>query len=608
MKKRMLLGCLILLWFAGRAQDPPYPAPPAAPQNIVRAEYFIDTDPGFGNGINIPLTPGVDLSSINLTVNTTGLANGTHRLFIRSLNAEGRWSVAGVREFLVNFDPAYNTTPAPQNILRAEYFIDSDPGFGNGVNISLTPGVNISGLDLVVNTTGLAIGSHRLFVRSLGTEGHWSLVGIREFLVDSDPAYNTVPPPQNLTAMEYFIDTDPGFGNGTPLPFTPAVTVAGLSASINATGLSLGAHRLFIRSRNNEGRWSITSVSEFLVDLDPVYPPAPASPQNIVQAEYFLNTDPGFGNGIPIALTPGANLANIPLTVNTAALPLGSTNRLYIRSRSSEGRWSLTGYHEFLVSEDPAYPAAPPAPSALTRAEYFIDTDPGFGNATPITLTAGVDLQNLSFNANTAGLADGPHTLFVRSFGPWGITAYSNFFVGTPLPLRFLSFSANSQASHVDLRWETAGEVNTSHFLVERSADGNQWTSLGRVESRNTTGQHRYAYRDSLPLAGSSYYRLKQVDRDGQFTYSRILALNRRTLMVRLYPNPAGSFVQLELLRTAASLRIDLIDVAGRVQKSITLMNPAPLVRIPLTELPRGLYHLRIRSGEEEWTERLMKE
>ncbi|WP_315817684.1 hypothetical protein [Paraflavitalea speifideaquila] len=100
---------------------------------MVAAEYFIDTDPGTGNGTAIPLTPGADLNNLPATVNVNGLTNGTHRLYMRTRSAEGRWSLTAVKEFVIDFDLAYPTAPAAaQNLVAAEYFVDTDPGTGNG--------------------------------------------------------------------------------------------------------------------------------------------------------------------------------------------------------------------------------------------------------------------------------------------------------------------------------------------------------------------------------------------------------------------------------------------------------------------------------------------
>jgi hypothetical protein len=79
--------------------DPDYPAAPPAPQNIIAAEYFIDTDPGYGNATAIALTPGVNIVNTAFNASTAGLSNGVHRIFIRTRNNEGRWSIVVIQDF-----------------------------------------------------------------------------------------------------------------------------------------------------------------------------------------------------------------------------------------------------------------------------------------------------------------------------------------------------------------------------------------------------------------------------------------------------------------------------------------------------------------------------
>jgi hypothetical protein len=128
----------------------------------------------------------------------------------------------------------------------------------------------------------------------------------------SDPIYETPPAvPQNIIAAEYFINTDPGAGNGTPINITPATNISNLAVVVNTTGLpAFSTNQLYIRSKNAEGKWSITNISTFVVDIvgDPIYQAPPAAPQNIVNAEYFIDTDPGTGNGAPIAINPERTL------------------------------------------------------------------------------------------------------------------------------------------------------------------------------------------------------------------------------------------------------------------------------------------------------------
>ena len=129
--KRYLYTILFLVIAAiCQAQDPAYPAVPAAPLNITAAESFVDNDPGVGNGTPMTVSAAVDISNVSAVINVNGLSNGVHHLFIRTRNTEGSWSITNVKEFLYDANPNYTTPPpAPQNIIAAEYFIDTDPGF-----------------------------------------------------------------------------------------------------------------------------------------------------------------------------------------------------------------------------------------------------------------------------------------------------------------------------------------------------------------------------------------------------------------------------------------------------------------------------------------------
>lgn len=416
------------------AQDPAYPAAPAAALQVTAAEYFIDTDPGAGNGTAIALTPGVNISNLSASVNVTGLSNGVHRLYIRTRNAEGRWSLTIVKDFLYDADVVYHAAPpAAQNIIAAEYFIDTDPGEGGGTAIPVTPGIQLTNVPVSVNTGSLSTGVHRLYIRTKSNEGAWSLTMMKDFIVDFDFNYPVGPAaPQNVTGGEYFIDTDPGFGNGTAIAVTPGVDIANQSATVNTASLAVGTHRLYLRFRSNEGRWSLASVKEFIVDAEVAYPVPPPAAQNVIAAEYFIDTDPGSGNGTAIAVTPGTDISNITANINTNGLAMG-THRLYLRTRGNEGSWSLTATKDFLVNNEPAYPATPAAAQNIVAAEYFIDTDPGEGSATAITVTPGVQLQNVSVAVNTTGLATGPHNFYIRTRsqeGAWSITQHSTFVTG----------------------------------------------------------------------------------------------------------------------------------------------------------------------------------
>ena len=524
MKKIYLLICQVLACYCLAAQDPEYPTPQSIPANLVSAEYFIDTDPGFGLGTPIPITPAANLNNIPVTINTTGLSVGTHRLYIRTKNATGTWGLSNVVEFLYDADPAYPASPAaPGNIVQAEYFIDADPGIGNA----------------------------------------------------------------------------------TPIPISTGTDISNLASTINTTGLSNGTHRLYLRKMNAGGSWSITSIKEFLMDTDPAYPTPPSTPGQIVNAEYFIDTDPGFGNGTPVNISAGTDISNIPIQPSLVGLNNG-THRIYLRSMDAGGTWSITHVQDFLYDTDPSYPVAPATPGNIVRAEYFINTDPGFGNGTPITITPGTDISNLSFEVNTTGLPNGNHTLFVRALDDWSLTAFTSFTMGSALPLRWVSFVAYNRSTSIDLQWKTTAEENTAHFEVERSIDGVHFNTIGKVSAVNSAGNHQYQFTDADPLPAVNHYRLKQVDLDGRFEHSRIVSINRSSITIRIYPNPVIDQVTI-LLKESSSGTIHIHAATGNLLQRMVIQVGATSATANFANYPAGVYFITVDTGTQKIIKKLIK-
>ena len=113
-----------------------------------------------------------------------------------------------------------------------------------------------------------------------------------------------------------------------------------------------------------------------------------------------------------------------------------------------------------------------------------------------------------------------------------------------PLPVELLQFSAVRQGAGVQVAWATASEKNSDYFVVERSDNGRTFATLKRLEAQgNSTARHDYAIFDAAPLPGTSYYRLRQVDRDGKTSYSNVALVRfdgqAGTPALVAYPNPA---------------------------------------------------------------------
>src|SRR4030042_266485 len=208
---------------------------------------------------------------------------------------------------------------------------------------------------------------------------------------------------QNINRIEYFFNTDPGFGQATALTgFTSSADVANFPASINLSSVSDGVNNLYIRAEDGIGNWSITNVIPFIkVDL---------SISDIVRAEYFFNTDPGFGQATSLTgFTSSANIANFQTSINLSSVSNG-VNKLYIRAEDGSGNWSITNVIPFIKvyvrTEDSNgswsltnYLTFIKGTMAgnISAMEYFIDTDPGFGMATSVGLVPAQNISSYNF-------------------------------------------------------------------------------------------------------------------------------------------------------------------------------------------------------------------
>ncbi len=229
----------------------------ASPAAITRIEYFIDSDPGFGAATAVPgYVPGSPLSFQVPGAILDALAGGLHHLFIRAQDENGAWSV--VHSSLFYKDNSLSASPAA--ITRIEYFIDSDPGFGAGTAVpGYVPGSLLAFQVPGATLDALAEGLHRLFIRAQDANGSWSVVHSSLFYKD----YLLAAALPDIVKVEYFVDTDPGFGAGTDVPFTLNGNVYEVAFNPDMDGLDAGPHKLFVRALDARGGWSIVSIEDF---------------------------------------------------------------------------------------------------------------------------------------------------------------------------------------------------------------------------------------------------------------------------------------------------------------------------------------------------------
>ncbi|MET0462000.1 MAG: T9SS type A sorting domain-containing protein [Chitinophagaceae bacterium] len=436
------------------------------------------------------------------------------------------------------------------------------------------------------------------------------LVVLLSLRAAAQPAYPTQQPVPNLKSLEYFVDTDPGFGKGRTVMVSASTGISSFQFQADLTGLPTGFHRLYVRTLDADNKWSSNNWSYF---DNYVLPPYPAAQQtyNITAVEYYFDNDPGFGNATSLPLPIGNDQVARPLVINVSGLSPG-VHRIYVRSKDENGKWSLTNFGQFDNTSAVPYPSAPPAAPPIGEMEYYIDTDPGFGNGNKISFTAGTDISNFSVDIPLNSVSQGPHTFYIRSRqNPWSFSAFVPFLYSSSLPVTWLYVKGEIKTDKSYIDWATANEENADKFLVEHSTDGRQFTTVGEVKATgNSSTTKQYQFIHASPARGMNYYRLRQVDKNGTFTYSKALHLlyqpDRKELLVA--PNPATDQVYVISGAGRHVIKAELFDMSGKQVLVKQLNTGQQVYSLDISSVQKGVYLLKLYEDTGVTTQRIMKQ
>lgn len=136
-----------------------------------------------------------------------------------------------------------------------------------------------------------------------------------------------------------------------------------------------------------------------------------------------------------------------------------------------------------------------------------------------------------------------------------------------PLPVTLISFNVLKEGQTANLKWATSSEANSKGFEIQRSGDAASWTKIGYVESQNSnsSSQLTYHFNDVSPLQGKGYYRLKMVDLDASFAYSRVVSVDIKGEMVYVLPNPTSGTIKLSKSNLSEVKKVELVNTNGQV-------------------------------------------
>ncbi len=336
---------------------------------------------------------------------------------------------------------------------------------------------------------------------------------------------------------------------------------------------------------------------------------------NLALAQYTATNSGNWSS--PITWAPGAqpstNCNNCVITINanvTVTLDVHIT---------------LTGSSSLRVGNDLSSPSqiiinnSNPATSFAAGYNIVMDTLPGTSRIILNNPLSKIDASN---GGTYDGVFAGPllNTVYQKIIGNSPSLFLFNSIIGTStpryqtlsgpvvlfsggsLPVVMTNFNAQLSNHNVALGWTTEQEVNSDHFDVQRSADGNVWKPIGRVAARGVSNAPvNYSFSDLSPMGGVNYYRILFADRDGRYVYSEVKIVSLSPARgVRIFPNPAKNYVSVTLgndITTDQILR--LTSLTGEVLQEKLVSNGAGTTHtFVVNNYPQGIYLLQVKAAD----------
>jgi uncharacterized delta-60 repeat protein len=266
--------------------------------------------------------------------------------------------------------------------------------------------------------------------------------------------------------------------------------------------------------------------------------------------------------------------------------PVGSLDDIgYSVAVQNDGRILVAGSSVLTGPEDNAFSivrytaAGLPDATFDTDGKNIIDFGPGNDNGYGLG-SQGLNLIIGGVSGNSLGLTRLTNSSFI-------------------LPLSLYSFTATKQSKAVLLNWQTINEQHTSAFEVQRSDNGNNFTGIGIIDAAgNSTASKNYSLADLQPVAGLNYYRLKMIDVDGKFTFSKVITVrfDNAAVTLQAFPNPVNTIVNLQFVAPTGNVKLQLTDALGRTIKSFEVKSSGLVTytSIDMTGLQKGVYFIYV--------------
>ena len=291
------------------------------------------------------------------------------------------------------------------------------------------------------------------------------------------------------------------------------------------------------------------------------------SPIVRIKSSYTLRnitTRTTYSNGTPVTAGPAVS----------TTYPLGYFREDYQYTAPTATQMDYLDEHNGRYCKTPEYPNGTYA--------YFCTVDANYNSAYPYCVGP-------TFYGNVV----------VAKVGtiPGGTTTYT----GPILPLELLDLSVYSAENKTILKWSTSIEKDLNYFEIESSNDGKQFETIGKINAvGNSSNTSSYSFSDNSTFKDVKYYRLKQVDVNGQYSYSKIVSIHNinKNDEVAIFPNPVADLLVLQAKGiNKNSLDIELINLNGQIVKRQQFLQGSTLCYMETKSLANGIYFLAVSDG-----------
>jgi Secretion system C-terminal sorting domain len=198
------------------------------------------------------------------------------------------------------------------------------------------------------------------------------------------------------------------------------------------------------------------------------------------------------------------------------------------------------------------------------------------------------------------------------------ISSWSPFTIGyiqaAPLPITLIDFTAIKENDFVKLEWQTSSEINASHFEIERSLGNNFFENIGKINSLGKTilEKNNYQFIDYQPINGINYYRLKLVDLNGKYEYSKIIGINfdnKNSAIGEFYPNPTiENYSNIDInAEQREEWQITRMDILGKILKTEKRVLEKGQNKITVFDIQKGMNIIQFENKKNRITRKLIR-